>query len=102
MEFFDDGWDDEEPDDGPDVDEYADPEAFYLSLLSDEEGHRFEPNVCRSCPVNDEDLAGDLHERVLFDRGTEAELHSEMRLSELWDLCRRGSLTLTTSSSSRR
>jgi hypothetical protein len=94
MEFFDDGWDDEQPDDGPEFDSDIDPEGFYLSLLSDEEGHRFRSARARSRADDDEDPAGDLHERVLFDRGTEAELHSEMRLSELWDLCQRGSLTL--------
>ena len=91
MEFFDDGWDDDEPDD-PDVD--VDPEGFYLSLIPDEERRRLGSERAWSSPSDDEDLTGALHDRILFDRGTEAELHSEMRLSELWDVCQRGCLTL--------
>lgn len=93
MEFFNDRWeDDDELDEGhsPGADPDVDPEGLYLSLISDEEVRRYWSKSAWADLVGDEDLAASL----LFDRGTEAELRSEIRLSELWHLCQRGALTL--------
>jgi hypothetical protein len=88
MDIFDDRWEDEN---GYDVGPDSDPEELYLSLISDEEGHRYWSESAWSHPADD----GVPADALLFaDRCTETALSREIRLSELWEQCQRGSLTL--------
>ncbi len=83
MDRFEEGWEyDAELDSWLESD--ADPEELYLSLISDEERHRY-----WSESVWAHDLADEVPpDALLFaDRCAESELGREIRLSELWSLC---------------
>ena len=84
MDCFDEGGEYEE------LDSDSDPEALYRSLISDEEHHRYWSEAVWSHDIDDGFLADSL---LFADRGAEADLCNEIRLSELWDRCQRGSCT---------
>ena len=77
MELFEDGWDEAE-------------EARAFGFVPREMGRRFWSEMTWSAAV-DEPVA---RTPVLFaDRGAEIELRNEMRLSQLWERCRGGTVT---------
>ncbi len=90
MERFEEGWEYE-----PEVDSWleaeADPEELYLSLISDEERHRYWSDSVWSHDTADEMPADSL---LFSTGGAEMELCREIRLSELWDLCQRRPCTM--------
>ncbi len=93
MEFCDDRRDD--PETGDELDSPWDagvaPGELYRRLISDEEGRRYWSESAWTHEVGD-DMDDD---RALFASGlAEAELGQEMRLSELWERCQRGQLTM--------
>jgi hypothetical protein len=87
MDCFDEGWDDEAPEAEPEPD--SDPEEFWRSLIADEEHPRYWSESVWSHDAEDVFQAGSL---LFTERTSEAELRNEIRLSELWGLCERGSL----------
>ena len=94
MDRFDDAWDyDEEIDAalGPELDPDADPEELYLRLISEEERTRFWSESVWTCDPAEEVVVDSL---LFIDRAAEAELCKEIRLSQLWDQCQRGSLPM--------
>ena len=93
MEFCDDRRDDPETDDefGSSWDAEVAPGELYRRLISDEEGRRYWSESAWTHEVDD-DIDDD---RALFaSKLAEAELGQEMRLSELWERCQRGQLTM--------
>ena len=62
----------------------VDPEELYLSLISDEERHRYWSESVWAHDVDDEVPADAL---LFAERGAEGELSREIRLSELWGRC---------------
>jgi hypothetical protein len=93
MEICDDRSDDPEPDDGcgPSGDAGVGPGEIYRRLISDEEGRRYWSESAWTHEVD----GGPDDARALFaSRLAEAELGQEMRLSELWERCQRGQLTM--------
>ncbi len=94
MDRFDEAWEydaelDAELDSEFDSD--VDAEELYLSLIPDEERQRFWSEPVWTTAVEDELLA----DSVLFaDRGAEAELGKEIRLSELWAQGRKRPFTM--------
>ncbi len=93
MEFFDEAWDDSDIDSGYRTAWDADvgPGELYRRLVSDEEGRRYWSESAWTHEVND----GLDDDKALFaSRAAESELRHEMRLSELWDRCQRGQLTM--------
>lgn len=105
MECFDDGWNDADIDAAYEaaMDRGVGPDEFYRRLVSDEEGLRFWTETAWSHEAQS-DVEGLDHldhlDRpdqgpVLFaDPGAEEELCKELRLSELWERCQRGFLTM--------
>lgn len=99
MECFDDGWEDADLDAAYEaaMGRGVGPDEVYRRLVSDEEGLRFWTETAWSSSARVED-AGLNHadsEPVLFaDAGAEDELCQELRLTELWDRCQRGFLTM--------
>jgi hypothetical protein len=93
MEFVDESWDDPEDDLGYGSAEDAGvgPGELYRRLVSDEEGRRYWSESAWS-----HEAVGDRDEvAALFaTRQAEAELLQEMRLSELWERCQGGTLTM--------
>ena len=83
MDRFEEGWEyDAELDAW--LEPEADPEELYLSLISDEERHRYWSESVWTHDIDD----GIPADALLFaDRGAEGELCREIRLSELWGLC---------------
>ncbi len=81
---FDEGWEydaEYEAEFDAEFDGDFDAEELYLSLIPDEERHRFWSEHVWSDPIDDEFQL----EALLFaHRGAEAELGREIRLSELW------------------
>jgi len=61
-----------------------DAEELYLSLIPDEERHRFWSESVWSDPIDDEFQLDSL---LFAHRGAEVELSREIRLSELWASC---------------
>jgi DNA-binding PadR family transcriptional regulator len=61
-----------------------DPEELYLSLIPDEERHRFWSESMWFDPIDDEFQLDSL---LFAHRGAEVELSREIRLSELWASC---------------
>jgi hypothetical protein len=75
-------------------DDGSDQEAgeFYFRLVPNEERRRFWAETAWLHDADDDDV---LANPMLFaDRGSEAELCREIRLSELWGHCERGCLTM--------
>jgi hypothetical protein len=93
MEFFDDAWDDSDVDAefGSASGEETGAGELYRRLVSDEEGRRFWSENTWSHEVPDHD---DDEIRLFATREAESELIAELRLSELWDHCQRGILTM--------
>jgi hypothetical protein len=87
MDCFDEGWDDAAPEAEPEPD--SDPEELWRSLIADEEHPRYWSESVWSHDAEDVFQAGSL---LFTERTSEAELRNEIRLSELWRLCERGSL----------
>jgi hypothetical protein len=86
MGHFDEGWeyDAEDESDFESAFDLDDAEELYLSLIPDEERHRFWSERVPADTVDDELH----HDWVLFaDPRAEAELSKEIRLSELWSNC---------------
>ena len=93
MEICDDRSDEPEPDDGCESSDDAGvgPGELYRRLISDEEGRRYWSESAWTHEVDD----GLDNEHGLFGaRHAEDELAREMRLSELWEHCQRGKLTM--------
>ncbi len=66
----------------------SDPDALWRSLIADEEQPRY---WSESVWGHGADEVGAL---LFADMGAEADLSNEIRLSELWDLCELGSLSM--------
>jgi hypothetical protein len=92
MEFCDDRWEDQEADDyvAPE-DAGVGPGERYRRLISEEEGRRYWSESAWTHEAGD----GIDEDGALFaTRSAEVELGHEMRLSELWERCQRGQLTM--------
>jgi hypothetical protein len=89
MDCFDEGWDGPAPD--AELDPYSDPEELWRSLVADEEHPRYWSESVWSHDTEDVFEVGAL---LFVHRGSDAELSNEIRLSELWGLCERGSLVM--------
>jgi hypothetical protein len=89
MEHFDESWDEAAPEAELELD--SDPEELWRSLISDEEYPRYWSEAVWSHDAEDVFRAGAL---LFKDRGAEAELSNELRLSELWRLCECGQLAM--------
>jgi len=87
MESFDEGWDDAAPE--TDLEFDSDPDALWRSLIADEAYPRYWSESVWG--TDDAFEAGSL---LFADRGAEADLSNEMRLSELWDSCETGCLCM--------
>jgi len=93
MDRFDEGWeyDAEYESDFDSAFDLDDAEELYLSLIPDEERQRFWSERVWADTTEDEFQ----HDWLLFaDRGAEAELGKEIRLSELWRTCQDRSFTM--------
>ena len=66
-------------------------EELYLSLIPDEERHRYWSESVWSDPIDDEFRFDSL---LFSHRGAEAELSREIRLSELWGDCQGRAFTM--------
>jgi hypothetical protein len=89
MDWDAESWDDTVPDAEPELD--SDPEALWRHLIADETYPRYWSESVWSHDAEDEPEAGS---SLFADRGAEAELGNELRLSELWRLCESGSLAM--------
>jgi hypothetical protein len=89
MDCFDEGWDGVAPDVELELD--SDPEELWRSLVADEEHPRYWSESVWSHDTEDVFQVGAL---LFLYPTSEAELRNEIRLSELWDLCERGSLAI--------
>ncbi len=100
MDRFDEGWEyDSEIDSELDRELAAgSPEVLYLSLIPDEERQRFWAE--RACGPTLRATNFEPDSLLFADRGAEAELCKEIRLSELWGGVRTGPSRWTNSSSS--
>jgi hypothetical protein len=92
MEFYD-RWEDPETGDGYDSadDAGVGPGEAYRRLVSDEEGRRY---WSESAWTHEAGNGMDDQCTLFATQCAEAELGREMRLSELWDRCQRGQLTM--------
>ncbi len=96
MEFCDDRWEDPEASDGyvSPRDAGVGPGELYRRLISDEEGRRYWSETAWTHEGGDGGDGIDEEGALFATRCSEAELGQEMRLSELWERCQRGQLTM--------